>query len=87
MVFFLTKNTKNHDLFLFFFQEATKEIPTPHSHYDYVSRPNPHSNIRRVVYSKATSPEEEILNVERTLTNDWNDSFWKDHNNNFFQVI
>ncbi|XP_066931026.1 COA8 family protein CBG23705, mitochondrial-like [Clytia hemisphaerica] len=65
---------------------ALKEHPEPHQHYDYVSKPNPDSNIRQVVYSKAANSDEEILNTKRTMTNHWNDEFWKVHNQNFFQA-
>lgn len=65
-------------------QQQTISTPQPHDHYDFVGPPNPESNIREVIYSKATHPEEEVLNVKRSMTYHWNDQFWTRHNNNFF---
>lgn len=60
--------------------------PQPKENVDFVSPPNPDSNIRKVVYSKARSRDEEDLNSERWQTNLWNDDFWKNHNKKFFKV-
>eukprot|EP00794_Sanderia_malayensis_P019867 gene19867-21809_t len=55
--------------------------------HHWVEPSDPDSNIRKIVFAKPTTPTaaDEDLKVYRDETYEWNHSYWKQHNQSFFE--